>query len=212
MLNNREKKPPLRILCVIQIATLLATAVSINVAVNQKGSIESLEEDLAQVNRQKRRLGLNLNEVKEETEKLKEDNQDLNNKLEEANRDLEKTKDELHRERNKKQPSRGSDIKVKGREIGSFTATAYCGCSKCNGKWTGMPTASGTGYSANETIAVDPRVIPLGSKVYIEGVGVRIAQDTGSAIKGNIIDIYHNSHKEALNFGRKRGLKVTIIE
>ncbi|WP_010293900.1 3D domain-containing protein [Clostridium senegalense] len=76
-------------------------------------------------------------------------------------------------------------------------------------------TASGTscvrdpnGYS---TIAVDPRVIPLGTKVYIEGYGYAIAQDTGGAIKGNIIDVYFNSYSETMNWGR-RNVKVYILK
>jgi len=63
------------------------------------------------------------------------------------------------------------------------------------------------GYS---TIAVDPRVIPLGSKVYVEGYGYAIASDTGGAIKGNIIDLYVHSDSEALSWGR-RNVKVHII-
>ena len=52
-------------------------------------------------------------------------------------------------------------------------------------------------------IAVDPRVIPLGSKVYIEGVGARIAEDTGGNIKGNTIDIYMNSVAECRKWGAR---------
>lgn len=63
------------------------------------------------------------------------------------------------------------------------------------------------GYS---TIAVDPRVIPMGSKVYVEGYGYAIAADTGSAIKGNIIDVFFNTEAEVLNWGR-RNVKIRII-
>ena len=60
----------------------------------------------------------------------------------------------------------------------------------------------GTRARAGE-IAVDPRVIPLGSKVYIEGVGARIAEDTGGNIKGNTIDIYMNSVAECRKWGAR---------
>jgi len=79
--------------------------------------------------------------------------------------------------------------------IGGFTASG----SKTN--------RDPNGYS---TIAVDPRVIPMGSKVYIEGYGYAIASDTGSAIKGNIIDVFFNTEAEALNWGR-RNVKIRIL-
>ncbi|MGH4050923.1 MAG: 3D domain-containing protein [Clostridium sp.] len=76
-------------------------------------------------------------------------------------------------------------------------------------------TASGTkavrnpnGYS---TIAVDPSVIPLGTKLYIEGYGNAIAADKGSSVKGNYIDVFFNTKQEAIGFGVKR-LKVQILD
>lgn len=64
----------------------------------------------------------------------------------------------------------------------------------------GGRTAMGTQARVGE-IAVDPSVIPLGTSVYIEGVGVRRAEDTGGNIKGNTIDIYMNTHSECINWG-----------
>ena len=61
-------------------------------------------------------------------------------------------------------------------------------------------------------VAVDPDVIPLGTKLYIEGYGIAIAGDTGGAIQGNIIDLFFNSSSECYEFGRKHGLKVYILE
>lgn len=78
--------------------------------------------------------------------------------------------------------------------------TAYCGCKKCNGKWYGSPTATGTDYVVGRTIAVDRNVIKLGSKVEIDG-HVYIAEDTG--VKGKHIDIYFDSHSSALKYGVK---------
>lgn len=62
-----------------------------------------------------------------------------------------------------------------------------------------------------KVISVDPNVIPLGTKVYVEGYGNAIAGDTGSAIKGNKIDVYLPTEEEALNWGR-RTVNVTILE
>ena len=95
-----------------------------------------------------------------------------------------------------------------GSLIGTFEATAYCHCTKCCGANAKGITASGTKVKANRTIAVDPKVIPLGSKVHIEGFGDYIAEDIGGAIKGYKIDIYFQTHQDALNFGRKKGIKV----
>jgi 3D (Asp-Asp-Asp) domain-containing protein len=88
-------------------------------------------------------------------------------------------------------------------------ATAYtASCEGCSGI-----TATGINLLENpnqKVISVDPTVIPLGTKVYVEGYGEAIAGDTGGAIKGNKIDIFIPSKQEAINFGRKQ-LKVTIL-
>jgi 3D (Asp-Asp-Asp) domain-containing protein len=82
-------------------------------------------------------------------------------------------------------------------------ATAYCSCVKCCGKSDGI-TASGVKAVEGITIAADIRKLPMGTKVYIEGLGERIVQDTGSAIKGNRIDIFFDSHEQALKWGRQQ--------
>lgn len=88
-------------------------------------------------------------------------------------------------------------------------ATAYTAtCEGCSGI-----TATGINLLENpdqKVISVDPTVIPLGSKVYVEGYGEAIAGDTGGAIKGNKIDVFIPSKQEAIDFGRKQ-LKVTIL-
>lgn len=87
--------------------------------------------------------------------------------------------------------------------LGKYTCTAYCGCRKCNGKYYGCRTASGTKPKAGRTIAVDPRKIKLKSKVMING-RVYTAEDTGGAIKGKKIDIFFSTHKKCKKFGRKK--------
>lgn len=83
--------------------------------------------------------------------------------------------------------------------LGQFKLTAYCACEKCCGKSDGI-TKTGTKATEGRTIAVDPKVIPLGSEVVIDGHKY-IAEDVGGAVKGNKIDLYFNSHQEALEFG-----------
>ena len=64
-------------------------------------------------------------------------------------------------------------------------------------------TKAGSKPKEGRTIAVDPRVIPYGTLVYIEGYGYYIAEDTGGAIKGNRIDIFINDYNKAMKLGRK---------
>ena len=73
-----------------------------------------------------------------------------------------------------------------------------------------LHTATGTRPKENRTIAVDPKVIPLGSTVYIEGFGYYIAEDTGGAIKGNRIDVFLMDYNKARQLGR-RTAKVWIL-
>ena len=90
-------------------------------------------------------------------------------------------------------------IEVKVSEPMLFMATGYCPCSKCNGPY--VNTALGTEIKPG-VVAVDPRVIPLESWLYVEGYGVCQAMDVGGAIKGYRIDIAHSSHSEAMAHGK----------
>lgn len=81
----------------------------------------------------------------------------------------------------------------------TFKLTAYCPCIQCCGKTDGI-TASGTKATEGRTIAVDPNVIPFGTEVIING-HTYIAEDKGGAIKDNRIDVYFDSHQDALEFG-----------
>ena len=92
-------------------------------------------------------------------------------------------------------------LKARNREKMTVVATAYCPCEKCCGKTDGI-TATGAKATAGRTIAVDPRMIPYGSKIYIDGHEY-IAEDCGGAIKENRIDVYFDTHSEALKYGRK---------
>jgi 3D (Asp-Asp-Asp) domain-containing protein len=107
----------------------------------------------------------------------------------------------------KKKPAK-APAKSKKKQI-TVKATAYTAyCDGCSGI-----TKTGINLKANpnkKVIAVDPSVIPLGTKVYVEGYGHAIAGDIGGAIKGNKIDIFIPSKKAAIKFGVKK-LKVTIL-
>lgn len=83
--------------------------------------------------------------------------------------------------------------------LGYYRLTAYCPCEKCCGVNTGI-TATGTKATAGRTIGVNPEDIPYGTVVYIDGKPY-VAEDTGGAIGHNHIDIFFNTHEEALKFG-----------
>lgn len=106
-------------------------------------------------------------------------------------------------------PSETKPAATAAKEL-TMTSTAYtASCAGCSGI-----TATGINLKANpnqKVISVDPNVIPLGSKVWVEGYGEAIAGDTGGAIKGNKIDIFIPSKQAAINWGRKE-VKVKILD
>ena len=99
----------------------------------------------------------------------------------------------------RREVSRGS-VKAESKTL-TVQVTAYT--------WTGHQTFTGT-WPQLGTIAVDPSVIPLGTRLYVPGYGWGRAEDTGSAIKGNIIDVYYPTEKEARQWGRQKGVRVLI--
>ena len=104
--------------------------------------------------------------------------------------------------------------------LGEFAVVAYCSCFECCGPWAlDRPldengeeivyTASGARAEAGVTVAVDPDIIPLGSKVYIEELGWYVAQDTGS-FSGKVVDVYFEDHAAACEFGRRDAM-VSVV-
>ncbi len=96
----------------------------------------------------------------------------------------------------------------------TMNASAYTAGVESTGKNPGDPgygrTATGA-FAQRGVVAVDPNVIPLGTKLYIEGYGIATAADTGGAIKGNKIDLCFDSLTDALNFGR-RNVNVYVLK
>ncbi len=106
------------------------------------------------------------------------------------------------------QVSRGEAPSGNGKEF-YVSSTAYtANCNGCSGV-----TSTGINLHANpsiKVIAVDPSIIPLGTKVYVEGYGYAVAGDTGSAIKGNKIDVFFSTKAEAYRWGRKQ-VKIKVL-
>src|SRR5699024_5437654 len=135
-----------------------------------------------------------------------------NENTEEGTPVKKETKEEPKSEQTAKETSKQANQtegSTEGKTI-SVTSTAYTAeCDGCAGV-----TSTGVDLNANpdaKVIAVDPNVIPLGSKVYVEGYGYATAADTGGAINGNKIDVHISSKDEALSWGSKT-VNVTIVE
>lgn len=98
--------------------------------------------------------------------------------------------------------SESSDAEPSGGKTITMTASAYtANCSGCSGH-----TSTGIDLNANpdqKVVAVDPNVISLGTKVWVEGYGEAVAGDTGGAIQGNRIDLHFPTEEDALAFGQK---------
>lgn len=102
-------------------------------------------------------------------------------------------------------PSRGGNVKdFAYSSMISCVSTAYTSDRGDSGTITATGTTVRRNPNGYSTVAVDPRVIPLGTKLYIEGYGLAIAEDTGGAIVGNKVDVYVNSYDEAVNWGRRQ--------
>lgn len=125
------------------------------------------------------------------------------------------TKEEQKKNPKKKEPnlvtvSKSSSSDEPSGEVHHMVSTAYTvNCDGCDGRGI-----TATGINLNNTpkvVAVDPNVIPLGSKVWVEGYGYAIAGDTGGAIKGNRIDLHVQSKSEAMGHGYQKR-KVIVVK
>jgi 3D (Asp-Asp-Asp) domain-containing protein len=107
------------------------------------------------------------------------------------------------------EPSRDGSSVYRGKTL-TMTATAYDPGYESNYPYYGLPSYIGLPLRKG-IIAVDPKVIPMGTRLYVEGYGEGIAADQGNAIKGNRIDLCFESRQDALNYGIKT-VKVTILD
>lgn len=185
-------------------------------SLSDKEKIKNLEEKLSAQKMDNKSLQI-------ENEKLKESNKDLTKKYRERRDALENQKRlniiALSSDKTavKTKSSKSSVAAIQTNNIeekqntqptGVFDASFYTPqCKGCSGI-----TKSGAKATPGVTIAVDTRYWKLGTKFYVEGFGVLIAQDTGGAIKGkNRVDICVSSKQEALNLGKKQ-LKYWVLE
>lgn len=105
-------------------------------------------------------------------------------------------------------PTPGPERKEPGKKkkqnlsLGTFKVTAYCPCEECSEGY-GNQTSTGATATEGRTVAVDPDVIPYGTRIYIKGLGEFTAEDCGGDVKGKHIDIYFETHEETVEFGVK---------
>ncbi|MDV5090668.1 3D domain-containing protein [Clostridium perfringens] len=195
---NKQKEAVLEVIKENEMS-LISHSVSV---INSSSSINELESAVSTLNQLIPQL--NIDSVKEAANNSVQaaKNKIESLKAEEAKKAEEAAKNNAANSSNttssnnsSSQPS--SDGKYK--KTLSMEATAYSG-----GNLTAMGLKPVRDPGGISTIAVDPSVIPLGSKVYIPGYGYAIASDTGGVIKGNIIDLYMNSHDECISWGRRQ--------
>lgn len=90
-----------------------------------------------------------------------------------------------------------------GTSLGVFDITGYCSCEECCGEKEVYLTKSETIPRARHTVAADLSILEMGAKIEIDGI-VYTVEDTGKSVTGNVIDIYFDTHEEAVRFGRQK--------
>lgn len=152
---------------------------------------ENLSKTTNELDITKNELSITKENLRLEVEKsieLKESLNSVNNELEEANTTINDLKSEEYR----------------FVYLGDYSITHYCTekyehiCGTGNGV-----TSTGTAVTAGRTVAVDPSVIPYGTKLYIEGYGWRVAEDCGGAVNGRHIDMAVDTHANADAMGSR---------
>jgi 3D (Asp-Asp-Asp) domain-containing protein/uncharacterized coiled-coil protein SlyX len=185
---------------------------------NEQGSLIDQQKDtLVNQKRELQKLNEEVNKLSEQLGKQKADNQKATETFQQQRESLEKKIKELEQELAFKKANEGKAIAastlpstgLQGRKV-TVEATGYI--ATCSEGCTGF-TATGYNLAAHpnaKIIAVDPNVIPLGTKVYVPGYGYAVAADTGGGIDGHEIDVHFPSTHDALVWGR-RTIEITVL-
>ncbi|EOU1682098.1 hypothetical protein M1Z66_001005 [Clostridium perfringens] len=194
---NRQKEAVLEVIKENEMS-LISHSVSV---INSSSSISEIESAVSTLNQLIPQLNIDSvketanNSVQAAKNKIESLKAEEAKKAEEAAKNNSANSSSTLNSTSSSQPSSNGKYK----KTLSMEATAYSG-----GTLTAMGLKPVRDPGGISTIAVDPSVIPLGSKVYIPGYGYAIASDTGGVIKGNIIDLYMNSHDECTSWGRRQ--------
>lgn len=187
--------------------------------VKETDSQPTVEEQLQEKDKAIEELTTKMNELTNKQEELINKQTELENKDKELEETIEKVRVSKANKKTAVTSRSGSTIRSTTTVAVSAQPTtekwiwanvsAYCSCAKCCGKATGI-TASGTKATAGRTIAA-PSTYSFGTKIELEGMGTYTVEDRGGAIQGNKIDVYFNSHSEALKFGRRQ-VKMRVVQ
>lgn len=151
-----------------------------------------------------------INELISKNDQLESDKKNINDKLSNKNKEVKELQKKIDSLEEKVSPTvkkTKGDTKPSGKTLGEYTVTAFTAGAESTGKSPGHPlygvTASGKKVKEGITIACPPQ-IELGTKLHIEGIGVRTCEDRGGAIKGQKLDLYIASLPAAQSFGKQR--------
>jgi 3D (Asp-Asp-Asp) domain-containing protein len=182
------------VILIVTVSFCAGAFITGNYAINQINLIsEDLNKELVLRHEIENKLGITTAELQIETEKATK----LNN-------DITTIKEELGKAQATISNLKSDEYKFV--YIGDYKVTHYCTekFEHICGTGSGL-TATGTNVIAGRTVAVDPRVIPYGTEMYIEGYGWRVAEDCGGAVNGNHIDIAVETHSRAMSMGTTSG-------
>lgn len=202
MINIKKDIIVTRVLIFVLILTTIIMYMGVNIK-SMGNEIDDLMDVHCELESNNLELNANYTSLKEKYLNLESENDTLKhdkNVLEEKNSELQGKYDVLKKESKKNNPTLSrstSKTSSKGNFLGKFESTAYTLYASSNSK-----TAYGLKPQVG-VVAVDPNVIPLGTRLYIEGYGDAIAGDTGSAIKGNIVDVFLPDRDTCRKWGRK---------
>ena len=164
-----------------------------------KAEIENQKKDKSELTKANNDLSQRLNQSQSQLNQSKSQLNQANQQVSSLKKENESLKKQISPSRPSRPTSGGGHSVTKTMYMNASAYTASCG--GCSGK-----TATGLDLRANpnlKVIAVDPNIIPIGTKVHVDGYGDAIAADTGGAIHGNKIDIFIPTESEAIQWGRK---------
>ncbi|MGM9986340.1 MAG: 3D domain-containing protein [Bacillaceae bacterium] len=173
------------------------------------GKIHSQRNEIFEKNNQLMKSEQYIEELKGKNDQLESDKKRLNDKLSNKNSEVKKLQKKIDSLEKEVSPTvrKVGGTKQTGKSLGKYTVTAFTAGVESTGKQPGHPlygvTASGKKVKEGITIACPPQ-IKLGTKLYIEDIGIRTCEDRGSAIKGLKLDLYIASLPVAQSFGKQQ--------